>query len=44
MLGSAHRDRLDPEAARQCYAKAADLYGTIRPADADRLRQLERAL
>lgn len=44
LLGNAHRDRLDPETARQCYRKAAELYAAIRPADAERLRQLERAL
>ncbi|MFC4035784.1 tetratricopeptide repeat protein [Streptomyces polygonati] len=44
LLGSAHRDRLDPATARQCYREAAELYAVIRPADADRLRQLERAL
>jgi tetratricopeptide (TPR) repeat protein len=44
LLGSAHRDGLDLEAARQCYREAAELYTVIRPTDAERLRHLERAL
>lgn len=39
MLGSAHRQRGDEEAARDCERRAADLVAVIRPADAERLRQ-----
>ncbi|WP_446038020.1 tetratricopeptide repeat protein [Streptomyces sp. SID1121] len=38
MLGAAHRDQGDLDAARTSYQQATELYAPIRPADADRLR------
>ncbi|MFJ8785865.1 tetratricopeptide repeat protein [Streptomyces sp. NPDC102476] len=39
-LGQAHSVRGETAAARECYQQAADLYGSIRPADAERVRAL----
>jgi tetratricopeptide (TPR) repeat protein len=39
-LGQAHSGRGETAAARECYQQAADLYGSIRPADAERVRAL----
>ncbi|TLS46092.1 tetratricopeptide repeat protein [Streptomyces montanus] len=44
LLGQAHLDRGERDAARACFQQAADLYVSIRPADAERVRALAGGL